>query len=335
MRASVNVEEIRSDARFLPERVQHFGDKAARGTHFLKFRRGAQLNHGSRLALAPRRLRNTAPLTGRVRLLRIDVPYREGMRPRSLLYRLLLPAVLLIPAFIFAGWLIRGALGGELLAVLLVSPACLVAVGAISALIWARPDARSARAVTVRDAITVGVIWLLWTLGAFLPNPAGGWLLGLALLASIIAIVLLSRELKRVAARRLDEMTDTLRERGANPTWGQPREPENWHARYEERHGHPAGVKEPGAGIVIEGAVSSSPRPGNMPGSTRVDGGVAGERDTDRPGANFGANRAPKAENWDPRRPVPGTREHTNEARDTDDSGDFHNSEVEPPHPDR
>lgn len=256
------------------------------------------------------------------------------MRARSLLYRLLLPAVLVIPAFIFAGWVIRGSRLGELLSVVLVSPACLIALGAISALIWARPDARSERAVTVPDAITVGIVWVLWIVGAFLPRPLGSWVLGIALVVSIVVIVLLARQLKKVATRRLDQMTDDLRERGANPTWGQPRDQADWHARYESRHGRSAGTTAPGAGIVLEGAVSEPKREGNMPGSTRVDGGVMGERETDRPGANFGANRAPKAENWDPTRPVPGQRaaRNTDERRNTDDDDALDDSTVEPPY---
>lgn len=142
---------------------------------------------------------------------------------RSLLRRLLLPAVLVIPALVFAGWLARGAQLGELLLALAAGVAGGVLLAILASLLWGRPDNRETKSVSGRDAALLVVVWLLWIVGAFLPAPAGAWVLGLAVIATIVAIILAAQELKRVANDRVDAAVDHLRSQGANPTFGQPR----------------------------------------------------------------------------------------------------------------
>lgn len=165
------------------------------------------------------------------------------MTARTLVHRLLLPAVLVIPALIFAGWLIRGAQGSELLAVLLGSPACLILLAGLSGVVWARPDVREDRAVSGRDVAILGAVWALWILGALLPAPAGPILLAVAVVATIVAVIVEALQLKKVAKDRLDAQLDHLRSQGANPTWGTPR----------------TRAPRDGAGTIIEGKVSPTP----------------------------------------------------------------------------
>lgn len=165
------------------------------------------------------------------------------MTARTLVHRLLLPAVLVIPALIFAGWLIRGAQGSELLAVLLGSPACLILLVGLSGVVWARPDVREDRAVSGRDVAILGAVWAVWILGALLPAPAGPILLAVAVVATIVAVILEALQLKKVVKGRLDAQLDHLRSQGANPTWGTPR----------------TRAPRDGAGTIIEGKVSPTP----------------------------------------------------------------------------
>lgn len=210
---------------------------------------------------------------------------------RRMADRSALPIAVLVPILFILGWLIRGALPGEFLVLVLGVGVAFVLLLPLAVLLRLRLDVRTAKAFTWRDVALFGGTALLWALAALLPHPPALWVFALALVVTLVGLSLAFRWF-RASFRG-----------GATPAAGE--------------QGNGAGPSGgPGAsGKIIDVQPATPNEPSNadarpavtprMPGSTRTHYSTAEEGGESRiPGANFGDNAAPIADDWDPKRPI-------------------------------
>ncbi|MBF4460616.1 hypothetical protein [Pseudoclavibacter sp. VKM Ac-2867] len=120
-----------------------------------------------------------------------------------LIYRALLPAALFLAAWQFVGWLILGAPVGRLFVFGFAGLAAVAGLLILSANFWLRPDIRESKALQPRDVPLIVVPWLLWAVGAVVPDAPGLWVLAAAFLSMVVAGSIARRRLTAVVQERL------------------------------------------------------------------------------------------------------------------------------------
>lgn len=94
------------------------------------------------------------------------------MVARRVVFRLLFPAAIVLPVWLFIG---RGIITGDAwtaAAFLVVSPVVFLALAAIAAFVRWRPGVRGERAVSIADAAALPVLWALLIAVAVVAHPA-------------------------------------------------------------------------------------------------------------------------------------------------------------------
>ncbi|MGO2752109.1 MAG: hypothetical protein ACTIA6_18805 [Pseudoclavibacter sp.] len=120
-----------------------------------------------------------------------------------LVYRALLPAALFLAAWQFVGWLILGAPVARLFVFGFAGLAAVAGLLILSANFWLRPDIRETKALQPRDVPLIVVPWLLWAVGAVVPDAPGLWVLAAAFLSMVVAGSIARRRLTAVVQERL------------------------------------------------------------------------------------------------------------------------------------
>lgn len=184
-----------------------------------------------------------------------------------------------VPVWLLVAWVLTGTGTGRFLLLLLAMPASFALLLAIALLVRLRPDARERGAMSGRDALLLLVNWLLWGIAAPLGEGMQNLVTILAAAVSLVSVVLLWRDLRRAAGERIRSAAGKGAPRPGGPV-----------ITVTDDEARPA-------------ASRSGDAEGSMPGSTRTAGGPP-RIGSARPGINFGANAAPVADDWDPRRPV-------------------------------
>jgi len=108
------------------------------------------------------------------------------MALRRLFFRWLLPAALVLPAWMLVGWLVFGRSGWALLWVLLMAiPGVLVTQLVLTLLTRSRPSVRAERAVSWLDVAGFGVWHVLTILVGCFIDGAFPWLLAAAIVVAV------------------------------------------------------------------------------------------------------------------------------------------------------
>ena len=108
---------------------------------------------------------------------------------RRLFFRWLLPAALVLPAWMLVGWAVFGRSGWGLLWVLLMAiPGVLVTQLVLTLLTRSRPSVRAERAVSWLDVAGFGVWHALTVSVGFFIEGAFPWLLTMAILVAVVLV---------------------------------------------------------------------------------------------------------------------------------------------------
>lgn len=105
---------------------------------------------------------------------------------RKALYRVLFPAAVVLPAWLLVGWGVFGGGAWSFLGLLILCPVLFIALGVVSAIVYARPSVRVARALTWRDA-GVFALWYAAIIGFGFFGPAAPWFAVAGILAGLCA----------------------------------------------------------------------------------------------------------------------------------------------------
>jgi hypothetical protein len=133
------------------------------------------------------------------------------MVARRVVYRLLFPAAVVLPIWLFIG---RGIVTGDAWAAagfLVISPVLFLALAIIAGLVTWRPGVRGERAVSIADAVALPVLWLLLIAAAIVTHPALAAVTVVALLAMFwFAVWELVTESRRRIRAVMDDVEATL-----------------------------------------------------------------------------------------------------------------------------
>lgn len=131
-------------------------------------------------------------------------------------------AVVVLPAWLLVGWAAFGSGGWELLLVVIAAGALGLALLVGLGLVRARRSVRGSRALSVADAVALGVLTVA-VLGTGTYSVVSTWCAVAAVLALVALLVLAARQLLLETRQRMQEVISVI-ERDA-----QPRPPE-WKA---------------------------------------------------------------------------------------------------------
>lgn len=133
------------------------------------------------------------------------------MVARRVVYRLLFPAAVVLPIWLFIG---RGIVSGDAWTAagfLVISPVLFLALAIIAGLVTWRPGVRGERAVSIADAVALPVLWLLLIAAAIVTHPALAAVTVVALLAMFwFAVWELVTESRRRIRAVMDDVEATL-----------------------------------------------------------------------------------------------------------------------------
>lgn len=195
------------------------------------------------------------------------------------------------PAVFFVVAAVRDEGFGQVLLMLLLGGLSFLVTLTLVLILRVRRSAASPPGMTVVDGLWVGGATLVWVAAGL----TGSFVRFALVMAAIIVSAFAARHLFRAIRRVVDE-----RVAGAAGRAG--RGPGNGPGAGGSADGPDAGkiiVLEPSAPRT---GPTSTPREGEVPGSTRDSGSP--RSDSTRAGSNFGANRAPVSPTWDETRPV-------------------------------
>lgn len=222
----------------------------------------------------------------------------------------IVPAVLRVlpilpPAAFFLSAIVRDVGFGGVVAMLFLSGISFLLLLTLVVLVRIRRRSEGGTEPGGVDLAWIGGAAVAWIVTACLPSPWQAVAAIAALVVSALAVRWAFRALRSSVAAASG---------GANPTPGASR---------RSSPKAPASGPDAGKVIILNPTTPSSddgqtptdatggpfthgraPYDGPMPGSTRTGDGPA-RSDSTRPGANFGANRAPVSPTWDATRPVP------------------------------
>ena len=133
------------------------------------------------------------------------------MVARRVVYRLLFPAAVVLPVWLFIG---RGIIAGDGWAAagyLIISPVLFVLLAIIAGLVTWRPGVRGERAVSLADAVALPVMWALLIAAAIVTHPALAAVTVVAVLAMFwFAVWELVTESRRRIRAVMDDVEATL-----------------------------------------------------------------------------------------------------------------------------
>jgi len=133
------------------------------------------------------------------------------MVARRVVYRLLFPAVVVLPLWLFIG---RGIIVGDALAAagfLVIAPVLFLVLAVIAGLIAWRPGVRGERAVSTADAVVLPVLWALLIAAALVTHPALAAVTVVVVLATFwFAVWQLITESRRRIRAVMDDVEATL-----------------------------------------------------------------------------------------------------------------------------